>query len=752
MGTLPRNFLRTKIKSCVDNYNYDNAIFLCERLQAKDPSPYHTYLIADCYFRKGLYNRTHSVLQDIMKEIQYTKTDPVSMDIRYLYAKASVILEKYQDGKRALLGKKFIMSKEEELKLLLKTAMPRGAAGFALLAEIEQKMGNQTMARNLYAECVRTDGFYWTAWEQLCRMNGNPKAEEVFSVSHLMRGSHIPLSSRKAKDGVLNVFPYATANKFDSTSVGRPPFNNPLTPISVAQCEEPCKSPNECSSSSQVNSTHLTFPSETLAMSGSPKIATLDFNLNDPSEMLLLSPFTLSMNVDTLQSVSAQENSTIASQFQVRYPATASAKSASVNTCPDVLERSGKVVDIEENLRLSRKTSSRVGTRKRGHSALGRTLPNMELASSKTKRRAINSPEGMVTDKIVDESEDYSTQDLKEFEELSSLFLTLGRAYVYQCQYKCREALELYQSLPHAQRNTGYVIGQIAQSWFEMSKYIRAVQHFEKMQRVAPWRLEGLELMSTALWHLKDKVKLSYLAQKLKNFDLNSPVTWMVVGNLHSLKKEHNSALQLFKRAITLDKFNVYGYTLCAHELVENKDFDKAILGYRQAITIDQRHYKAWYGLGSLYQSQEKFDIAEYHYRQAIKIHPRNSVICCCLGMTYCAAFKFNDALDVLSKAESMAPENFLVKFYKATVYEQLEDYESALRELKAVVEICQKETPVYLLMGKIYTKLKLTEKAMLAFDKAINLNPKDENKVKQILDALNENGETGDDDWGMRQ
>jgi len=752
MGTLPRNFLRTKIKSCVDNYNYDNAIFLCERLQAKDPSPYHTYLIADCYFRKGQYNRTHSVLQDIMKEIQYTKTDPVSMDIRYLYAKASVILEKYQDGKRALLGKKFAMSKEQELKLLLNTAMPRGAAGYALLAEIEQKMGNKTMARDLYAECVRTDGFYWTAWEQLCRLSSNLKAEEVFSVSHLLKGSHIPFCSRKAKDGVLNVFPYATTNKVEPTSVGRAPFNNPLTPISVEQCEEPTKNLNECSSDSQVNSTHLTFPSETLAMSGSPKIATLDFNLNDPSEMLMLSPFSLSMNVETPQSVSAQENSTIASQFQLRYPVAGSAKSSGANTCPDVLDRTGKVVDNEENLRLSRKTSSRVGTRKRAHSALGRTNPSKEVVPSKIKRRAINTPNGMVIEKIVDESEDYSTQVLREFEQLSSLLLTLGRAYVYQCQYKCREALELYQSLPQAQRNTGYVIGQIAQSWFEMSKYIKAVQHFENMQRIAPWRLEGLELMSTALWHLKDSIKLSYLAQKLKNFDLNSPVTWMVSGNLHSLRKKHSLALRLFKRAITLDKFNVYGYTLCAHELVENKDFDKAILGYRQAITINHRHYKAWYGLGSLYQSQEKFDIAEYHYRQAIKIHPRNSVIYCCLGMTYCAAFKFNDALDVLCKAESMTPENSLVKFYMSSVYEQLEDYESALRKLKEVVEICPKETPVYLMMGKIYTKLKLREKAMLAFDEAINLNPKDENKVKQILDTLNKNGETGDDDWGRRQ
>merc|ERR1719499_2106140 len=111
--------------------------------------------------------------------------------------------------------------------------------------------------------------------------------------------------------------------------------------------------------------------------------------------------------------------------------------------------------------------------------------------------------------------------------------------------------------------------------------------------RLTPWRIEGLEYMSTALWHLKDEVKLSFLAQELKNEFPSSPVTWIVVGNFFSLQKEHEQALGFFQRARSLDKNQPYAYTLAAHEFVANEDYEKAIQHYRTAIRIDARHYTA---------------------------------------------------------------------------------------------------------------------------------------------------------------
>ena len=142
---------------------------------------------------------------------------------------------------------------------------------------------------------------------------------------------------------------------------------------------------------------------------------------------------------------------------------------------------------------------------------------------------------------------------------------------------------------------------------------------------------------STTLWQLKEEIKLSYLAQQVKQHGKTSPYVWCVVGNCFSYQKEHDLALKFFQRAIQIDSRCTYAYTLSGHEYVSNEDFDKAIECYRHAIRVDDRHYTAWYGLGTIYHRQEKYDIAEYHFRKALNINPKSSVLHTYIGLTLSA-------------------------------------------------------------------------------------------------------------------
>ena len=48
---------------------------------------------------------------------------------------------------------------------------------------------------------------------------------------------------------------------------------------------------------------------------------------------------------------------------------------------------------------------------------------------------------------------------------------------------------------------------------------------------------QGMEFYSTVLWHLKDAVALSFLAQEAIALDRHSPHAWAVLGNCFSLQK-----------------------------------------------------------------------------------------------------------------------------------------------------------------------------------------------------------------------
>lgn len=49
--------------------------------------------------------------------------------------------------------------------------------------------------------------------------------------------------------------------------------------------------------------------------------------------------------------------------------------------------------------------------------------------------------------------------------------------------------------------------------------------------------VQGLEVYSTVLWHMKKEVEVSYLAQEAIAQDRRSPQAWAIMGNCFSLQK-----------------------------------------------------------------------------------------------------------------------------------------------------------------------------------------------------------------------
>ncbi|CAM9993813.1 unnamed protein product, partial [Phaeothamnion confervicola] len=176
---------------------------------------------------------------------------------------------------------------------------------------------------------------------------------------------------------------------------------------------------------------------------------------------------------------------------------------------------------------------------------------------------------------------------------LFELLRVLGAAMQHLAHYRSRKCVETLHRLQPRQFNTGWVQCAIGRALFEAGDYAGAKQAFQLMMQWEPHRMEGLEVLSTVLWHLHDDVELCYLAQHAVQRDRLSPVTWCVLGNCFSLQREHETALKFFKRAIQLDRGMAYASTLCGHEHVANEDFDKATACYRAAIAVDHRHYHA---------------------------------------------------------------------------------------------------------------------------------------------------------------
>ncbi|KAL0654874.1 hypothetical protein Bca4012_075458 [Brassica carinata] len=297
--------------------------------------------------------------------------------------------------------------------------------------------------------------------------------------------------------------------------------------------------------------------------------------------------------------------------------------------------------------------------------------------------------------------------------EILSLLRTLGEGCRLSYMYKCQEALDTYMNLPHKHYNTGWVLSQrafdgmqVGKAYFELIDYLEAEKAFRQARQASPYSLEGMDIYSTVLYshgslHLKEDMKLSYLAQELISTDRLAPQSWyFIVESTVSL------SLYRFSRYATLE------------------DFENGMKSYQNALRVDTRHYNAWYGLGMIYLRQEKLEFSEHHFRMAFLINPSSSVIMSYLGTALHALKRSEEALEIMEQAILADRKNPLPMYQKANILVCLERLDEALEVLEELKEYAPSESSVYALMGRIYKRRNMHDKAMLHFGLALDMKP----------------------------
>ena len=316
----------------------------------------------------------------------------------------------------------------------------------------------------------------------------------------------------------------------------------------------------------------------------------------------------------------------------------------------------------------------------------------------------------------------------KEMEALNALlelFTKLGTGYFALSHYQCQDALRCFNSISSNQRETPWVLAHIGRAQYEQASYTDAEKTFTRLRTMAPSRTHDMEVYSTTLWHLKEEVSLAFLAHELGDLDRSSPQAWCAVGNSFSLQRDHEQALQCFKRATQLDPKFAYAYTLQGHEHIGNEEYEKAMQAFRFSISADNRHYNAWYGLGKVFEKQGKYAFAEQHYRTAASINPTNAVLVTCIGVVLEKMKNNRGALVQYSKACDLAEKSALCRFKKARVLMALGEPEKSLAELRVLKDIAPDEANVHFLLGRVYKALRQKGSAVKHFTMALNLDPK---------------------------
>ncbi|CAK9304069.1 unnamed protein product [Gordionus sp. m RMFG-2023] len=283
----------------------------------------------------------------------------------------------------------------------------------------------------------------------------------------------------------------------------------------------------------------------------------------------------------------------------------------------------------------------------------------------------------------------------------------ISRAHSYLSRYETAEALNAFQQLVSAHHDLPYVLCLIAKTYYEMTDYHKACVLYEKAIKQRPFNIDGCEIYSSCLWHLKKHYELSALASVLSKEYRSSHVTWCVVANCFGLAGDHEQAIKSIKRAIQLNPEMPYAYTVLGHEYVSSGDLEMGNIAFQNAIKIDQNHYNAWYGLGMVSFKSEKYQKSEYYYKKALSINPKRAIMMCHLGIVYKQLCKYDQAMKCFDDTLKSDPKLILAKFYRAELLlNHQKNYNDALRELMELSQLAPDESKIYHSIAKVHEKM----------------------------------------------
>ncbi|XP_027052490.1 cell division cycle protein 27 homolog [Pocillopora damicornis] len=786
--------IRASIWHALGHYAYEDAIFLAERLFAEVGSDDTLYLLATCFYQAGYCKRAYSLLQ--------SKGCPTPL-CRFLFAKCCMELDKLAEGEMALTGG--CLTNSKPLETIASEFGSAAGYGLALLGQICRKSEQFARAAECFKSSLKYNPFLWSSFENLCQLGEKPDAADYFKSSscpkitsfisnreHMTIGSPtVTMDTTSPSDNQRRNVDTVSSENLD------PSHNKTLQNISMLISSRP--------GSLDMSGSSFTVPSSAVSVSEKRMRQKVGRNLLGAAQSA--SPLTPSFGMLASDTPTNDQNSVsfitpspvVGEGHAPKAPMKKGGNRRNDSSCTPVMAITSSVHSMHSPSTMF--TSSPHGT---GHQSFSSNAPSVRrssrlftLSSSnssvsnfdstnkdrrpksarvaspshrtavsnvvrKTRRQTRSStpqPLAPCVENVIQEGS--STQQSNEgrgqaklspvqggMDGLMALLKQIGQAYVHLSSYECKQALNAFSSLAPHHYNTGWVLTQVGRAHFELAEYQLAEKVFAKVRQLEPYRIEGMEIYSTTLWHLQNEVSLSALAQELVETHRTSPQAWCATGNCFSLQKEHDTAIKFFQRAVQVNSTFTYAYTLLGHEYVLTEELDRAMSCFRQAVRTDSRHYNAWYGIGMIYYKQEKFNLAEIHFRKALSINPSSSVLYCHVGVVQHAMKKSDAALVTINKAMNIDPKNPLCKFHRASILFSMDKHKEALEELEELRKIVPREALVYFLLSKVYKKLGENHLAQMNFSWAIDLDPKGANN--QIKEAINKRYLPDDDDTTM--
>lgn len=720
------NDLETHIITAIEQQNYETAVFLselfyteCMGLDITNISRIQSIYLYGCAL---FMNQNYETAAEIAE-----KYKSIHIAIAYIYGRCCLKLSRNEETACLYL----VIHLDDYIKNELKDNdlfifMPNLATVHSLIGKLYQRSDNTKSSINHHLEALKCDPYLWESLTALCDMKVVIDLKNLYTKNYndsqkKMGVNALRTDLTKQLNNVSGhqIIDKKTTDKKINTD-GKSLHYNFLSPFRTAN-----KGRN--------------LATQSMTESAAQGISNLVSYSNGMKNNFSSHQSSISLNQQSSNPLFSNSHSTKSTR-DTAYPnvGSPSANQSSIGSLAVIhnnnTHNNNSVPTIIKNKILTT-PPSKLANDQRTSFKTPRNINNSSSYMSNTNKKILINQNLNIMDnknaKLLNES-----NSINASEETMRLMYIFAKILKTSSRYNSYNAIRIMNAqLPaHILNNMPWCQAQLGKLHFEIVNYDMSLSYFSNLRRIQPTRLADLEIFSTLLWHLDDKVNLSNLSSELLESYPNSSQTWCVLGNYFSLQKDHDEAIRAFEKATELNSRFAYAYTLQGHEYSNNESFDIAKSFYRKALACDPQHYNAYYGLGSCASQLGKFEEALLYFEKARMINPVNVVLICCCGTELEKLYHNEMALKYYELACKLDPKSALAKYRRAELLFTMNRYSVALGQFEELIKLDTENPNLHFMLGKIFQTLGRKKDAIKEYTIALHLDPKGN---QFIIDAL---------------
>lgn len=206
-------------------------------------------------------------------------------------------------------------------------------------------------------------------------------------------------------------------------------------------------------------------------------------------------------------------------------------------------------------------------------------------------------------------------------------------------------------------------------------------------------------------------------ATKALKTDPHNVSAMLLLGKIHSSKREYGESLNLFKRALRTDPKNEEAYNLLARDYLVTENMSQAIVILRQCQSEIPESIACPYYLGTIHLEKKDYDRALHYFTQITDYNPGQTKILETIGEIHIKKNDFQKALEIFHQLSQQEPDVLASQMRVGLLYYQLGKTDEAIVEFLKINEKFPSSDRANYFLGLLYLEKKQYDRAYPFFD-----------------------------------